>query len=47
MDERKKMRKENATKYCEFVPSMHHWLPIEKQKEKAQKLADITKNKKD
>ena len=37
---------EDATKYGEFVCSYHNWLPIEKQKEIAKKLANITKNKK-
>ena len=36
-------RKEDTTKYGEFVPSTHHWLPIEQQKKKAEKLANITK----
>ncbi len=36
-------RKENTTKYGEFVPTIHHWLPIEQQKQKAEKLANITK----
>ena len=36
-------KKENTTKYGEFVPSTHHWIPIEKQKQKAHKLANITK----
>ena len=40
-------RKENTSKYGEFVPSIHHWLPIEEQKQKAGKLANVTKNKKD
>ena len=43
MEER---RKENRTKYGEFVPSMHHWLPIEQQKQKAKKLSNITKKSK-
>ena len=36
-------RKEDTTKYGEFVPSTHHWLPIEQQKKKAEELANITK----
>ena len=39
-------RKEDTTKYGEFVPSVHHWIPIEQQKKKADKLANVTKNKK-
>ena len=33
---------EDTTKYGEFVCSLDHWLPIEKQKEKAEKLENIT-----
>lgn len=43
MEENKKRRKEDATKYGEFVCSTHHWLPIEKQKENAKRLSNITK----
>ncbi|MBO4815964.1 MAG: hypothetical protein J5507_03405 [Clostridia bacterium] len=39
----KEKRKEDTTKYGEFVPTTHHWLPIEQQKKKAEKLANITK----
>lgn len=35
--------KEDNTKYGEFVCSEFKWLPIEKQKEKAEKLDKITK----
>ena len=35
---------EDATLYCEFVFSYHNWLPIEKQKEQAEKMQKITKN---
>lgn len=35
---------EDATLYGEFVCSYHHWLPIEKQKEQARKMQEITKN---
>ncbi len=41
MDE--KERKEDATKYGEFIPSYFAWLTLEKQKEIADKLSDITK----
>ena len=37
-----KKEKENQTKYGEVIPSMYNWLPIDKQKEKAKKLANIT-----
>ena len=43
MDEKEK--KEDATKYGEFVCSNYHWLPIEKQKEKAKRMKDITKKR--
>ena len=35
--------KDNKTKYGEFVCSEFKWLPIEKQKENANKLDKITK----
>ena len=40
------LKKENTTKYDEFVCSAFHWLPREKQKEKAEKLEQITKKSK-
>ena len=40
---KKIQRKEDTTKFGEFVPTTHHWLPIEQQKQKAEKLANITK----
>jgi len=44
----KKVKKgEDMTKYGEFVCSTFHWLPIEKQKEQAERMVDITKDKKD
>ncbi len=44
MDNKKeKKTNEKTTKYGEFVCSLDHWLPIEKQKEKAKKLAKVTK----
>ena len=33
----------NTTKYGEFVCSTFHWLPIEKQKEQAKRMIEITK----
>lgn len=39
-------KRKNTTKYGEFVCSEYKWLPIEKQKEQAKKLANITKKKK-
>lgn len=35
-------RREDTTKYGEFVCSTYRWLPIEVQKEKAEKLSTIT-----
>ena len=46
--DKKISEKEDTTKYGEFVPSSHHWIPIEKQKNRAEELSKITKkNKKD
>ena len=43
MQKDKKVKKgEDMTKYGEFVCSTFHWLPIEKQKEQAEKMAKIT-----
>lgn len=39
-------KKGNATKYGEFVCSAFKWLPIDKQKEQADNLANMTKNSK-
>lgn len=36
---------EDATKYGEFVSSYFAWIPLTKQKEKAEELENITKNK--
>ena len=44
--EKEKQKKNNTTKYGEFVCSEYHWLPIEKQKEQAEKLSKITKKQK-
>ncbi len=41
----KKNEKNNMTKYGEFVCSEYKWLPIDKQKEQAEKMADMTKKK--
>ena len=37
---------DNVTKYGEFVCSQFEWLPIDKQKEKTNKMNEMTKNKK-
>ena len=38
---------EDATKYGEFVSSYFAWIPLSEQKEKVNKLENITKNRKD
>lgn len=43
--EKKKNKNEDTSMYGEFVCSLDHWLPIEKQKENAERLNEITKNK--
>ena len=43
----KTIKKENTTKYGEFVCTEHHWLPLDKQKEKALKMAEMTKENKE
>ena len=43
--ENKEIKKEDTTKYGEFVCSLDHWLPVEKQKEQAERLSNITKKK--
>lgn len=40
------IKKENTTKYGEFVCSEHKWLPLEKQKEQANKMTNMTKKEK-
>lgn len=39
-------KKENTTKYGEQVCSEFAWLPIDKQKENAEKFSKITKSNK-
>ena len=36
----------NTTKYGEFVCSFYQWLPLDKQKEQAEKMCKVTKRKK-
>ena len=43
----KENKDQNTTKYGEFVCSAFQWLPLDKQKEQAEKMANITKKKKD
>ena len=40
------LKKENTTKDGEFVCSEYQWLPLEKQKEQANKMANMTKKEK-
>ncbi len=43
----KKVKKnENQTKYGEFVSSAFHWIPREKQKDRAAELQKITEENK-
>lgn len=46
MQKDKKMHKhEDTTKYGEFVCSTFQWLPLEKQKQQADNLANMTKKR--
>ncbi len=36
---------EETTKYGEFISSYFAWIPLSEQKEKANRLQEITKNK--
>lgn len=45
LENNKKFKKEDTTKYGEFVCSAYHWLPVEKQKEQANKMDRMTKEK--
>ncbi len=45
--DKKVSKKEDMTKYGEFVCSAFHWLPIEKQKEQAEDMVNMTKGKKE
>ncbi|MGN1330135.1 MAG: hypothetical protein ACI4VN_02210 [Clostridia bacterium] len=45
MRKENKRKKDNTTMYGEEVCSEFAWLPLDKQKEKANKLNEITKNK--
>ncbi len=38
---------EDSTKYGEFISSYFAWIPLPEQKEKVEKLENITKDKKD
>ena len=43
----KNEEEENVTKYGEFISSYFAWLTLDKQKENADKLSDITKDTKE
>jgi len=38
-------KKEDTTKYGEFVCSLYRWLPIEQQKKKSKEMEGMTKEK--
>ena len=40
-----KINKDNTTKYGEFISSYFAWMSLDKQKEEADKLSNITKDK--
>lgn len=40
-------RGEDSTKYGEFISSYFSWVSLSQQKEKAEELEDITKNRDD
>lgn len=44
--DKKVSKREDMTKYGEFVCSTFHWLPIEKQKSQAKNMAKMTKEEK-
>ena len=45
--DKKVQKREDMTKYGEFVCSTFHWLPIEKQKKQAKNMINMTNKKKD
>lgn len=47
MEKEDKNKKDNVTLYGETVCSEFAWLPLDKQKENAEKFAKITEDKKD
>lgn len=44
-NEKNGIHEKNVTKYGEFVCSEYKWLPLDKQKENAKILSEITKEK--
>ena len=43
-EDKKVQKKEDTTKYGEFVCSAYHWLPVEKQKDQAREMENMTKS---
>ena len=39
-------KREDQTKYGEFISSAFHWIPKDKQKDRAKELENMTDNKK-
>ena len=44
--DKKVKKREDQTKYGEFISSTFHWVPREKQKDRAIELENLTKDKK-
>ena len=42
MDENREKKKEDTTKYGEFVPSYFEWMTLEEQKKRAEELNQMT-----
>ena len=45
IDESENLLEEDSTKYGEFVTSYFAWIPLDKQKKKAEQLDQMTKTK--
>jgi len=43
--DKKVQKKEDMTKYGEFVCSTYHWLPPEKQKDQVEEMENMTNEK--
>ena len=46
-NKKEKINGENHTKYGEFISSYFAWMSLDKQKEDANKLSNITEDKKE
>ena len=42
--DKKVKKREDQTKYGEFISSTFHWVPREKQKDRAKELENMTKD---